>query len=218
MATPWAQIDEARKHVGYVEGAKKDNMFGRWYGLNHTAWCAMFVSYVLNHGGAGDEIKGIQTPKGYHRVSAGINWFKGKGRWHAVSDARPGDLAFFDWQRDGDPDHTGLVVKNDRVNKRVLCIEGNTGSTSLSNGGKVKESWRSYGVLIGVGRPRYDRPELRRGDKGAWVKTLQTELGGLVVDGNFGPLTEAAVNKFKTTNNMTADGVVGRLTWHALLD
>jgi peptidoglycan hydrolase-like protein with peptidoglycan-binding domain len=38
----------------------------------------------------------------------------------------------------------------------------------------------------------------------------------LVVDGIFGPLTEAAVKAFQKSHLIPADGIVGRLTWSKL--
>ena len=148
-------IIEARKHVGYVEGPKKNNVFGEWYGANYSPWCAAFVSYVLNHAGHGDLIKGAQTAKGFNSCGKGIAFFKKHKAWFPVTEAIQGDIAFFDWDHDGEQDHTGIVVKIDLVKKRVLMIEGNTSDVSHSNGGVVKEQWRSFGVIMGVGRPDY---------------------------------------------------------------
>ena len=148
-------IKEARKHLGYTEGANKDNIFGKWYGANHTAWCAEFVSYCLNHAGLGDLIKGAQTDKGFASCGKGIEFFKKRNAWHPVQDAIIGDIAFFDWDHDGSQDHTGIVTGIDKAKKLVRTIEGNTSDTSHSNGGVVKESWRNFSVIMGVGRPAY---------------------------------------------------------------
>lgn len=63
-------------------------------------------------------------------------------------------------------------------------------------------------------------PTLRRGDTGEDVKILQMKLNKLgatlLVDGQFGPLTEQAVRTFQTSKNLTPDGVVGPETWGAL--
>jgi hypothetical protein len=52
------------------------------------------------------------------------------------------------------------------------------------------------------------------------VKDLQTALdrngAKLVVDGIFGPLTEAAVKAFQKSHLIPADGIVGPLTWSKL--
>ncbi|HMV65207.1 MAG TPA: peptidoglycan-binding protein [Myxococcota bacterium] len=59
-------------------------------------------------------------------------------------------------------------------------------------------------------------PALREGSRGGQVTALQrrlNELGGsLVVDGDFGGRTAAAVRAFQQANRLTADGVVGPRT------
>ena len=57
---------------------------------------------------------------------------------------------------------------------------------------------------------------LKKGSRGEEVKTLQTMLGGLVVDGIFGSKTKAAVEAFQAANGLKVDGIVGPLTWAAL--
>lgn len=150
-----AVVTEAKKHVGYVEGPKKDNIFGAWYGANHTAWCAEFVSYVLNHAGYGKLIAGAQSPKGFASCGKGIAFFKAKKAWFPVEQAKPGDLVFFDWDHDGEQDHVGIVTMNDVANKKLHTIEGNTSDASHSNGGIVQIANRNYSVVMGVGRPAY---------------------------------------------------------------
>lgn len=65
------------------------------------------------------------------------------------------------------------------------------------------------------------RPVLRVGDSGDWVSKLQTallEFGYRVaVDGVFGEHTKSAVVHFQNGRRLIADGVVGSLTWGALL-
>lgn len=64
------------------------------------------------------------------------------------------------------------------------------------------------------------RPTLRNGDSGEDVKVLQMKLNkvgaNLLVDGEFGPRTEQAVQAFQAAKNLTPDGVVGPETWGAL--
>ncbi|MEZ0228694.1 MAG: alpha/beta fold hydrolase [Planctomycetota bacterium] len=62
---------------------------------------------------------------------------------------------------------------------------------------------------------------LQVGSTGQAVKDLQTKLKSLgffssAVDGDFGPLTEAAVKSFQNSKGLQADGVVGTLTRTAL--
>jgi len=140
----------------YSEKPKNSNhtIFGAWYGVQ-TAWCAMFVSYCLNHSGNGKTINGAQSKRGYALCSKGIAWFKRKKAWYPVIKAKPGDIVFFDWNHNHDPDHTGIVVRVDLKRKRVLTIEGNTGPKNLSNGGMVMKQWRNMSTIIGVGRPAF---------------------------------------------------------------
>ena len=68
-------------------------------------------------------------------------------------------------------------------------------------------------------------PTLQSGSTGAPVETAQTRLNlwrtfitpnfapPLVVDGNFGTLTETAVKDFQTAWKITVDGIVGTVTW-----
>ena len=68
-----------------------------------------------------------------------------------------------------------------------------------------------------------DPPTLRRGSEGWQVKRLQTLLrqhGVLpepaALDGDFGEITEAAVQAFQALNDLDPDGIAGPLTWRAL--
>ena len=83
----------------------------------------------------------------------------------------------------------------------------------------------SQDTITGSG---YPGTPLRRGDRGASVEQVQfwlqqlaefdPNLRDLAVDGIFGAGTEAAVKAFQTENGLTADGVVGRMTWDAIWD
>lgn len=56
---------------------------------------------------------------------------------------------------------------------------------------------------------------IKKGSRGADVKTLQTKLG-ITADGIFGSATETAVKAFQTAHGLVADGIVGAKTWAAL--
>lgn len=71
--------------------------------------------------------------------------------------------------------------------------------------------------------PNPGQPTLHPGATGAAVRRLQRALRrtpnlSLAVDGVFGPATESAVKQFQGGAGLTADGVVGPLTWQALPD
>jgi cell wall-associated NlpC family hydrolase len=59
-------------------------------------------------------------------------------------------------------------------------------------------------------------PVVRYGSSGSAVRTLQSKLGGLTVDGHFGPATLAKVKAFQRSHRLSVDGIVGPLTWRAL--
>ena len=53
---------------------------------------------------------------------------------------------------------------------------------------------------------------VKRGDNGDEVKRIQRALGGLTVDGVFGPKTEARVKAFQLAMGIANDGIVGPAT------
>lgn len=64
-------------------------------------------------------------------------------------------------------------------------------------------------------------PVLRRGAQGPEVKLLQERLAGAgfrpgMLDGRFGPATEAALLAFQRSHDLLPDGVVGPATWRVL--
>lgn len=72
------------------------------------------------------------------------------------------------------------------------------------------------------------RPTLQQGDQNSFVSELQSLLinrlgrvaidtDGVVVDGIFGPRTEAAVRRYQQRFALTNDGIVGPKTWASLL-
>jgi len=67
-----------------------------------------------------------------------------------------------------------------------------------------------------VQEPVEPREMLCRGSTGYHVRAAQAALG-VTVDGDFGPNTYAAVVKFQIRNGLLPDGIVGRMTWAALL-
>lgn len=55
-------------------------------------------------------------------------------------------------------------------------------------------------------------PSLKVGSHGQEVMDLQAALGGLTVDGSFGPMTQAAVKSYQTAHGLVSDGIVGPMT------
>ena len=61
----------------------------------------------------------------------------------------------------------------------------------------------------------------KRGSRGEMVRQIQKALAGaglrVIVDGNFGPITEEAVKEFQIKNGLKADGIVGPATLALLI-
>ena len=71
--------------------------------------------------------------------------------------------------------------------------------------------------------PNPGQPIIRVGTTGRAVRRLQRALRrtpnlSIMVDGTFSPQLEAAVKAFQEGAGLTADGIVGPLTWAALPD
>lgn len=65
-------------------------------------------------------------------------------------------------------------------------------------------------------------PTIQEGSTGPYVQQLQRDLDqlgySLAVDGDFGPLTRAAVVSFQGRQGIAQDGIVGPITWQRLAD
>lgn len=141
----------------YEEGANNDTKYGKWYGLNNQPWCAMFVSWVFYKAGA-LRLVTASTKKGFASCDAGLKWFAKRNQLVPVGEAQPGDIAFFQFDTDAQPDHVGIVVKNKRGH--LYCIEGNTSPNkkgSQSNGGGVYRKKRPYSLVMAVARPTKEK-------------------------------------------------------------
>lgn len=148
-------VNIASSQLDYQEGRNNDTKYGKWYGLNHQPWCAMFVSWVYHKAGLSKHIA-AQTPKGFASCDAGLRYFARKNKLVPIGEAQEGDIAFFQFDDDAAPDHVGIVVKNQKRRKRLVCIEGNTSSGlsgSQANGDGVYERTRPYAQVIAVARP-----------------------------------------------------------------
>ncbi len=68
---------------------------------------------------------------------------------------------------------------------------------------------------------KVNEPTIAYGSVGAAVKLAQELLdksgADLVIDGIFGPLTEAATKAFQSAHGLSVDGIIGPLTWKKLL-
>jgi peptidoglycan hydrolase-like protein with peptidoglycan-binding domain len=151
-----------------------------------------------------------------------IDGFAGPEAWSFLSTALPG------------PRPWPLVKQgaSQATNWRVLAAQhllrakgyaiAADGDFGLESGGAIKAFQQTLrdteiGPIVG----QLDWPELivtiREGDSGEAVRAAQSLLGGgLVVDGDFGSQTDAAVRAFQQAFAPPADGVVGPDTWYPL--
>ena len=88
-----------------------------------------------------------------------------------------------------------------------FCVRGGAAGSAV---------WQ---LIAGV-RP-YPGTLFKEGANGTHVKHIQMQLNlvsaaGLIVDGEFGPLTRQAVVDFQNAQRIAADGTVGPITWKRL--
>jgi hypothetical protein len=118
-------------------------------------WCGIFVAACLRAAGLHVPKGILWTPTGFSWGQQGTNGFE--RRIYRPSEARTGDLVYFDWPHKGyDVDHVGIVRKN-LGNGTLLTIEGNTHPEKPPIKGSdygVFQRHRSADIK-GCTRPRY---------------------------------------------------------------
>lgn len=133
-------IDVAAGELGYKEGKNNDTKYGKWYGMNHAAWCHMFVSWCAWKAGQSGKVPKTAS------VSTGLRWFANKGQFKYKGDYTPkrGDIIYFR----NYASHVGIVEKV--VGNRVHTIEGNSGDKVCR-----RDYPLNYGTITGYGVPKY---------------------------------------------------------------
>lgn len=162
MATAADVLAKAKAYVDakYTEGPNNDTVFGKWYGLNHQPWCAMFVSKCFDEAGAANLVA-ASTKKGFAGCDAGYAWFAKNKQIVPVEQAQAGDIVFFNFDANAQTaEHVGIVVSNDTVKKILTTYEGNTsGEThtggSQANGDGAFMRHRSYSLVRGMAHPKW---------------------------------------------------------------
>lgn len=181
-------------------------------------WCGGFTLWCLHQAG----------------VARDTYWKDGLGylevkRLPKTRDPKPGDIAYFP----APFQHHAIVER--LANGGLHTIDGNSleKKGAFANGVWPKHRPFPHGAIFysidpllrGVVAhepipPALKRVELKRGDKSEAVKEMQTllnkaQLGikALVVDGDFGPRTEAAVKAFQANHLLVPNGICGNATW-----
>jgi hypothetical protein len=97
----------------------------------------------------------------------------------------------------------------------VLALLCAAAGASADGGGTAAPTGAKKEKAAGKESPTTSAVVLKRGDRGAAVRKVQSALG-IAVDGVFGAQTEQAVKRFQKAKGLTADGVVGPDTRDAL--
>ncbi len=202
------------------------NKYGKWFGTDGVPWCGCFVSYCFYTAGLPLP---IQSHKGFNYCPAGADWFKSKGRFfHAPAI---GDVVFFDWYpgtRDSDAWHVG-IVESINPDGSISSIEGNTGTESRDNGGRVMRRKHFSDDWYGFGRPDYTEsnssmegahpiwsgrfisltsPYTSGEDVRIWKQQMSAR-GWHLGPGNadeFDPKANEVLRQFQAEKNLTVDG------------
>lgn len=224
----WTKYARDLKAAGYYNGNK-----------NGYAWCDVFVDWCFYQlcDGNKEEAEAIECQTGVYGAGCtySANYYKAQGRFD--QNPKVGDQIFFKTSGSSGSSHTGIVESV--TDSYIYTIEGNS-----SNKVCKKSYKRSYSNLYGFGHPKYEEDDLyekpneetaitetvtvttiklSRPFEGNVVKTLQTLLNAkhnakLSVDGKFGPLTDSAVRKYQASKSLDEDGIVGPMTWNALIN
>ena len=148
-------IANCENMLGYTETGNNDTVFGAWFGMNNQPWCAMSASKMFFDAGA---IKSVaNTKKGYASCDAWLKYLTKNNQLVPLGQARRGDLVFFQFDEDAQPDHVGIVKGHNTTLKYFMVYEGNTSSGksgSQSNGDGYYLKKRDYKSIMAVARPK----------------------------------------------------------------
>lgn len=240
-------VSVARAEVGYHEGANNYTKYAddpnviKLYGgsKQNLAWCGTFANWVYMKA-FGYSIGSRLTYGGSAACANAAQLYKNNGAF--VRTPQLADQAFY-YVNNG-INHTGIVV--DIQDRAFYAVEGNySDKVSLVRhniygsdvAGFGRPNWQivsSTGETDSSTVPSTDTakpvedehkltlPLLSYGSTGTAVALLQSlltmwgfECGK--IDGEFGALTQAAVNRFQQWAKLIVDGIVGSQTWMALM-
>lgn len=184
MKTNKEVLNIALKYVG--QGGAT---FRKFCGLpSGAAWCNAFVDYIAYKG---DVSSLYFNGKKETYCPHSIKWCQSNLAQIPPFLAMPMDIIYFDWEKNGVPNHIGFVRQRNTTSS-IYTLEGNT------DGGKVAKKTRNVGYVQGIFRPHY---------KGT------IKLGTLEIDGQCGYSTIANLQR---ALGLAADGILGKATVKAL--
>ena len=189
----------AQKYIG--QGGAK---FRKFCGLpSGAAWCNAFVDYIANEGG---DAQLYFNSKKETYCPHSIKWCQANLAQIPQYLALPMDIIYFDWERNGVPNHIGFV-RAKKSTSSIYTIEGNTGN-------KVQEKTRPAKYVQAVFRPHFPTKATAKklkidGDCGYnTIYNLQRALGMKPT----GILTKETVKYLQRKCGATPDGAWGAST------
>lgn len=138
-----AMLRMAASQIGVREQRTNRTKYGRWYGMNGQAWCAMFVSWVGAH--AGVSLPRINSFRGFSGVVSARNFARKNNL--LTKTPRAGSV-FLIIGRNG-KGHTGLVESVNWATRTITTIEGNTNVGGSRNGDGVYRRTRKISSING---------------------------------------------------------------------
>lgn len=139
--------------------------YGKWYGMNCAAWCAMAVSKWYYDAG---QPQPASTSKGFSYTPSGASWYQSKNAWSGPS-ANPerGWVVFFYSASAGRISHVGLV-RGPKSGGMVPTVEGNTNGAGSAEGGSVLLKNRDPSQSLSFRIAGYGRPDILEPEKEWW--------------------------------------------------
>lgn len=171
----------AKRQIGN-NGAK----YRKYVGAGGS-WCNMYAYWLFDANGCGSLFP-MKTMIQKTYCPSSIDWCRKHLAQIPPYIAMACDLIYFDWEKNGRPNHIGIVEKKVST-ERIDTIEGNT------SGGIVDDKKRATGYVQAVFRTHF-KAEYR--------------LGVLVIDGDFGDSSVANLQKalgIKVTGILNKDTV-----------
>jgi hypothetical protein len=248
MSTRQNIVDWTSSQIGTVEAKGYDgpNPYSTRLGFPTEAWCGDFATCAFLECALPLPSMQVGCSTGFAGVPAGLDFADMRGTTGPSWEAQPGDLACFDWNGDGSPDHVEVVIEWD--GGVLYSAGGNSGTLDLRagsrnplNGGVNEHVWSApagtgnrvvlaiirTGLLVPFRTTAPPSPPQRElmlkspNMTGLDVADVQGKLNNsnlrihLVVDGDYGPLTTAAVQVWQRAHRLTADGICGPQTYAA---
>lgn len=150
-------LEVAKTQIGVKEYPPNSNnvkyntaYYGRAVSGNAYPWCAVFVWWVFRTAGVsnlyfgGDKTASCTTLMRYYKAMGKL-----------VTDYKPGDIVFYQFDKDSYADHVGIIENVE--GSYITAIEGNTSENgSQSNGGAVLRKRRNKKLVMAAARPYYE--------------------------------------------------------------